>query len=67
MDRVFGGWSKQCTYLTKKVLSIVCKRLHQASSYKISELVKSFENSYRHIAMANQLSLAFPHLDVEKH
>ncbi len=68
MDRVFGGWSKQCTYLTKKVLSIVCKRLHQASSYKISELVKSFENSYRHvdIAMANQLSLAFPHLDVRE-
>ncbi len=68
MDRVFGGWSKKCTYLTKKVLSIVCKRLHEASSYKISELVKSFENSYRHvdIAMANQLSLAFPNLDVRE-
>ena len=33
-----------------------------ASSYKVSEMVKSVENAYRHmdITLANQLSLAFP-------
>ena len=46
----------------KDVLSIVCKKLHPASSYKVSEMVKSVENAYRHmdITLANQLSLAFP-------
>ena len=47
---------------TKDILSIVCKKLHAASSYKVSEMVKSVENAYRHmdITLANQLSLAFP-------
>ena len=33
-----------------------------ASSYKVSEMVKSVENAYRHmdVTLANQLSLAFP-------
>ena len=50
------------TKVTKDVLSIVCKKLHPASSYKVSEMVKSVENAYRHmdITLANQLSLAFP-------
>ena len=48
--------------VTKDVLSIVCKKLHAASTYKVSEMVKSIENAYRHmdITLANQLSLAFP-------
>jgi nucleotide sugar dehydrogenase len=62
LDRVYGSTDKQSTKVTKDVLSIVCKKLHVASSYRVSEMVKSVENAYRHmdITLANQLSLAFP-------
>ena len=62
LDRVYGSTDKQSTKVTKDVLSIVCKKLHLASSYRVSEMVKSVENAYRHmdITLANQLSLAFP-------
>ena len=62
LDRVYGSTDKQSTKVTKDVLSIVCRKLHVASSYKVSEMVKSVENAYRHmdITLANQLSLAFP-------
>ena len=62
LDRVYGSTDKKSTIVTKDVLSIVCKKLHVASSYKVSEMVKSVENAYRHmdITLANQLSLAFP-------
>ncbi len=62
LDRVYGSTDKRSTKVTKDVLSIVCKKLHEASSYKVSEMVKSVENAYRHmdITLANQLSLAFP-------
>ena len=62
LDRVYGSTDKRSTKVTKDVLSIVCKKLHLASSYKVSEMVKSVENAYRHmdITLANQLSLAFP-------
>ena len=62
LDRVYGSTDKKSTAVTKNVLSIVCKKLHAASSYKVSEMVKSVENAYRHmdITLANQLSLAFP-------
>ena len=62
LDRVYGSTDKKSTKVTKDVLSIVCKKLHEASSYKVSEMVKSVENAYRHmdITLANQLSIAFP-------
>ena len=62
LDRVYGSTDSKSTKVTKDVLSIVCKKLHPASSYKVSEMVKSVENAYRHmdITLANQLSLAFP-------
>ena len=62
LDRVYGSTDKKSTKVAKDVLSIVCKKLHVASSYKVSEMVKSVENAYRHmdITLANQLSLAFP-------
>ncbi len=62
LDRVYGSTDERSTKVTKDVLSIVCKKLHRASSYKVSEMVKSVENAYRHmdITLANQLSLAFP-------
>ena len=62
LDRVFGSTDKKSSKITKNILSIVCKKLHEASSHRVSEMVKSIENAYRHmeITLANQLSLAFP-------
>ena len=62
LDRVYGSTDAKSAKVTKDILSIVCKKLHMASSYKVSEMVKSVENAYRHmdITLANQLSLAFP-------
>ena len=62
LDRVYGSTDVRSTKVARDVLSIVCKKLHLASSYKVSEMVKSVENAYRHmdITLANQLSLAFP-------
>ena len=62
LDRVYGSTDKYSAKVTKDILSIVCKKLHIATSYKVSEMVKSVENAYRHmdITLANQLSVAFP-------
>ena len=68
LDRVYGSTDQQSTKVTKDVLSIVCKKLHVASSYRVSEMVKSVENAYRHmdITLANQLSLAFPNDNIRE-
>ena len=62
IDRVFGSTDITSSKIIKKILSIVCKNLHEATSHKVSEMVKSIENSYRHmeITLANQLSIAYP-------
>ena len=62
LDRVYGSTDNYSAKVTKEVLSIVCKKLHIATSYRVSEMVKSIENAYRHmdITLANQLSVAFP-------
>ncbi|MBI2362399.1 MAG: hypothetical protein HYV15_03330, partial [Elusimicrobia bacterium] len=62
LDRVFGGCDAAAAAAMKQVLSVVCDRLHQASNHRTAEMVKSFENAYRHmeITLANQLSLAYP-------
>ena len=68
LDRVYGSTDRQSTKVSKDVLSIVCKKLHVASSYRVSEMVKSVENAYRHmdITLANQLSLAFPNDNIRE-
>ena len=62
IDRVYGSTDQQSSKIVGEILSIVCKKLHQASSHRVSEMVKSIENAYRHmeITLANQLSLAYP-------
>jgi nucleotide sugar dehydrogenase len=62
LDRVFGAADEYSTKETKNILEIVCDKLHVASSYRVSEMVKSIENAYRHmeITLANQLSIAYP-------
>ncbi len=61
LDRVIGGKNLKNGKIIKNILSIVCNKLHIASNYGISEMVKSIENAYRHmeIALANQLSEAY--------
>ena len=68
LDRVFGSTDEASSLKMKSVLSLVCKKLHCASSHKVSEMVKSIENAYRHmeITLANQLSLAFPKEDMRE-
>ena len=62
IDRVYGSTDDNSSKIIHSILSIVCKKLHRASSHKVSEMVKSIENAYRHmeITLANQLSLAYP-------
>ena len=68
LDRVFGAVDEKSAQATEDVLSIVCKRLHRASSHRTAEMVKSIENAYRQmeITLANQLSLAFPKVDMRE-
>ena len=40
IDRVFGSTDNYSTKIIKSILSIVCKNLHEASSHKVSEMVK---------------------------
>ncbi len=67
-DRGYGGVGAESTEATFSVLSLVCERLHLASSHRVSEMVKCVENAYRHmeITLANQLALAYPDLDVRE-
>jgi nucleotide sugar dehydrogenase len=62
LDRVYGSTDEKSNNATKEVLEIVCDKLHAASTFRVSEMVKSIENAYRHmeITLANQLSLAYP-------
>ena len=49
-----------------EVLSIVCEKLIPAPDHRHAEIVKSVENAFRHseITLANQLSLAYPNLNM---
>jgi len=68
LDRICGGFDEESSEETLSVLGIVCQTLHQASSYKVSEIVKCVENAFRHmeITLANQLSLAYPDHDIRE-
>jgi len=66
IPRVVGGSTPETTELMIDVLSIICDKLIRAKDHNHAEIVKSIENAYRHmdIALANQLSEAYPHLDM---
>jgi nucleotide sugar dehydrogenase len=68
LPRVFGGTTKETTDMIKSVLSVVCDNLVPAPDHKHAEMVKSIENAYRHmdITLANQLSLAYPDVDMKE-
>jgi len=66
LPRIVGGTNSETTRLMTEVLSIVCERLVAAPDHRHAEIVKSVENAYRHmdITLANQLSLAYPNLNM---
>jgi nucleotide sugar dehydrogenase len=66
LPRIVGGTTSETTNLMIEVLSIVCDRLVPARDHRHAEIVKSIENAYRHmeITLANQLSLAYPSLNM---
>jgi len=68
LPRVVGGTTPETTALMKEVLEIVCDIILPAKDHRHAELVKSIENAYRHveITLANQLSLAYPHIDMRE-
>jgi nucleotide sugar dehydrogenase len=66
LPRIVGGTTPMTTKLIIEVLGIVCDTLVPAPDHKHAEIVKSVENAYRHmdITLANQLSLAYPNLNM---
>ena len=66
LPRIVGGTNPETTELMKEVLGIVCDHLVPAPDHRHAEIVKSVENAYRHmdITLANQLSLAYPNLNM---
>lgn len=68
LPRVIGGTTAETTAMMADVLGLVSERVLKASDHRHAAMVKSVENAYRHldIALANQLSLAYPDLDVRE-
>ena len=68
LPRVFGGTTRETTEMMREALSLVCDNLVPAPDHKHAEMVKSVENAYRHmdITLANQLTLAYPDLDIRE-
>jgi len=66
LPRIIGGTTPETTEAMRDVLSIVCDRLVPAPDHRHAEIVKSVENAFRHveITLANQLSLAYPSLNM---
>src|SRR5208337_776620 len=66
LPRVAAGTTPETTQHMIDVLSIVCDKLIPAPDHRHAEIVKSVENAYRHmeITLANQLSLAYPSLNM---
>jgi nucleotide sugar dehydrogenase len=66
LPRVAAGTTPETTQTIIDILSIVCDRLIPAPDHRHAEIVKSVENAFRHveITLANQLSLAYPTLNM---
>ena len=66
LPRIVGGTTPDTTKLMVEVLGIICDNLIPATDHRHAEIVKSVENAFRHveITLANQLTLAYPKLDM---
>lgn len=68
LPRVVGGTTPETTELMAEALGIICRNIIRAPDHKHAAIVKSIENAYRQldIAFANQLTLAYPDMDMKK-
>ncbi|HUK51124.1 MAG TPA: nucleotide sugar dehydrogenase [Terriglobales bacterium] len=68
LPRIVGGTTPETSQRMVDVLGIICDHLIPAPDHRHAEIVKSIENAYRHveITLANQLSLAYPNLNMTK-
>ncbi len=66
LPRVVGGTDKKTTQVVADVLGIICNDIRVATDHNHACIVKSIENAFRQleITFANQLSLAYPHLNM---
>jgi len=66
LPRVVGGTTTETTDLMAEIMGLVSKTVLKAKDHRHSAIVKSIENAYRQveITLANQLSLAYPDLDM---
>ncbi len=66
LPRVVGGTTPETTNLMQSVFSLICDTVLKAKDHKHAAIVKSIENAYRQldITFANQLSQAYPDLDM---
>jgi len=66
LPRVVGGTTPETTELIAAIAGLVCDNVLQARDHRHAAVVKSVENAYRQldITLANQLSLAYPDLDM---
>lgn len=66
LPRIIGGSNNETTTLIEEVIGIVCDNILKAKDSMHACLVKSVENAYRQldITFANQLTLAYPSLDI---
>ncbi len=65
LPRVVGGTDKYTTQLIGEVCGIISNTVLEATDHRHACIVKSVENAFRQldITFANQLSLAYPHLN----
>ena len=66
LPRIVGATDQKTTNIIADVLSIISKNILKASDHNHACIVKSIENAFRQleITFANQLSLAYPHLNM---
>ena len=66
LPRVIGGTDKHTTDMMAEVLGIISDTVLKATDHNHACIVKSIENAYRQldITFANQLTLAYPHLNM---
>jgi nucleotide sugar dehydrogenase len=66
LPRIVGGTDGRTTALTCQILGLVSDNILPATDHLHACTVKAVENAYRHldITLANQLSLAYPELDM---
>ena len=65
--KVVGGITPQCTRLAGKLYSQIIEEVHEASSTRVAEMEKLYENIFRavNIALVNELALLCNKIDID--